>query len=186
MAPVPFQTLPTLLAFVPAVVVAQMGVTLFTTGRRFLKQVSAAAVGFVGAVLGETIGINLFPFAPWVGMIIGLAGGTAIGYSLRPVGVGLALAYVGYSVAGNLIPLEYAQYVAALVLFSYGLLLTDLAPTFVASFLASSLLLLLGVWAGIPTQAALVLSLAGGASRIMASVLPTRLAMRSERPAVEG
>ena len=183
MAPVPFQTLPILLAFVAAVVLAQIGAILFVTGRRYLKQVSVAAVGFVGAMFGETIGINLIPFAPWAGMIFGLAGGAALGYSLRPVGVGLALAYVGYSVAGNLIPLEYVQYVAALVLFSYGLLLTDLAPTFVASFLASSLLLLLGVWAGIPTQAVLVLALAGGAARIMASVLPMRLAMRSERPA---
>lgn len=184
MAPVLFQTLPGLFGFAAAVVLTEISVLLIATGKRFLRQVSVAAVAVVGAVAGEAIGLSLSASAPWAGIFAGLAGGAILGYYLRPVGVGLALAYVGFSVAGNLVSLAYVEYMAALVLFAYGLLLTDLAPTFASSLLSSSILLLVGEWAGISTPALVVLVSAGGAARIMASVLPTRLALRNKRPPI--
>ncbi len=181
MAPVLFQTLPEIFSFAAAVSLVEISVLLLVSGRRFLKQASIAAVGLVGAVAGEGIAMSLFPAGAWFAIAAGLVGGAMLGRFLRPVGVGLALAYLAFSVVGNLGGYVPIQYAASLVIFAYGLLLTDLAPTFIASLLASSILVLFGEWSGISPPALLVLASAVGAARIMASVLPSRLALRSQK-----
>ena len=182
MEPLLFQTLPGVFNFVAAVVLIQISVYLLLTGRRHLKKVSIAAVALIAAVIGERIGLALLPAEAWVFIVAGLAGGAILGHYLRPVGVGLVLAFLGHSLSANVVGFEYIDYVTATVLFAYGLLLTDLAPTFVSSLVSSSILLLLGVWAGASTPAILVLASAVAAARIMASVLPSRLSTRRPRP----
>lgn len=181
MAPVLFQTLPQIFSLAVAVGLVEISILLLVSGRRFLKQASIAAAGLVGAVAGEGIAMSLFPAGAWFAIAAGLAGGAMLGRFLRPVGVGLVLAYLAFSVLGNLGGYAPIQYAASLVIFAYGLLLTDLAPTFIASLLASSILVLLGEWSGISPPALIVLASAVGAARIMASVVPTRLALRGHR-----
>ena len=184
MEPLIFQTLPGFYSFIAAVAFIQISVFLLVTGRRHFKKVSVAAVSLVGGVVGESIGIDILPVAPWVFIFVGLAGGAFLGYFLRPVGVGLVLAFLGYTISSSIITFEYVQLVAAMVLFAYGLLLTDLAPTFISSLLAASILLLSGEWAGASTPGIMVLAGAVAAARIMAAILPSRLAFRSHRPSL--
>lgn len=186
MSPVLFQTLPEIFGFAVAVSFLEICALLLFSGRRFLKQASIAAAGLVGAVAGEGIAISLFPAGAWIAIAAGLVGGAVLGRYLRPVGVGLTLAYLAFSVVGNLGDYLPIQYAAALVIFAYGLLLTDLAPTFVASLLASSILVLFGEWSGISPPGLIILASAVGAARVMASVLPSRLALRGQRSDITG
>jgi hypothetical protein len=181
MGPLFFQSLPEIYSYGLAVAMVQVCILLLVTGKRFLKQVSITVSALVGAVLGETIAISLNAGVAWLGIGAGIVGGALIGRYIRPAGVGLALSYLAFSAAGNLANVAYLGWVAALVIFAYGLLLTDLAPTFVSSLLSCSILVLIGEWAGITPSALLVLTTAVGAARIMASILPSRLALRAQR-----
>jgi len=178
MGPVVFQTLPEIFSFLTVAVLLQVCLLLLFTGRRYLRQVSFVAVGIAGAFIGESISLVLLPEASWLAIAGGLACGVVLCHYLRPVGVGVALAFLAFYGSSYLVDLQYVQYVAAFVLFAYGLLLTDLAPTFIASLLASAILLLSGIWLGVPTAA--LASLVSGVTiaRILASVLPAHLAGR--------
>ncbi len=173
-----FQTLPPIFSFAAVVVLLQACIVLFATGRRFMRKASYATVGIAGAAMGEGAALAVFPAAAWPAMVAGLAGGILLCRYIRPVGVGLTLAFLGFSVSTYLVNLEYVQYVAALVLFTYGFLLTDLAPTFVAVLLASAIILLSGISTGIPIPTLLTaISLVAGA-RIAVAVVPSRLRLR--------
>jgi hypothetical protein len=142
MGPLFFQSLPEIFSYGLAVAMVQVCILLLVTGKRFLKQVSITVSALVGAVLGETVAISLNADVAWLGIGAGIVGGALIGRYLRPAGVGLALSYLAFSAAGNLANVAYLGWVAALVIFAYGLLLTDLAPTFVSSLLSCSILVL--------------------------------------------
>jgi hypothetical protein len=178
MGPVIFQTLPEVFSFLTVAVLLQACILLLSTGRRFLKQVSFVAVGIAGAFIGESISLLVFPAIAWFAIAGGLASGILLCYYLRPVGVGVALAFLAFYGSSYLVSLEDIQYVAAFVLFVYGLLLTDLAPTFVASLLASAILLLSGIWLGIPMPVLISLVSAVAAARVLATVLPSKLVGR--------
>ncbi len=181
MEPQIFHSLPGLFNFVAVALLIQISVVLFLTGKRFLKQVSIAASAVIGAIVMDGMGSALYIPLPWVFIVAGVAGGALLAFFLRPVAVGLVLAFIGYSISFSLVGLEYAQVTAALVLFTYGLLLTDLAPTFVSSLVAASILLLSGNWIGAPTPAVVLIASAAVAARMMATTLPSRLAARSQR-----
>ncbi len=178
MGPIIFQTLPEVFSFLTVAVLLQVCLLLLFTGRRYLKKASFVAVGIAGAFIGESISLMVFPTAAWFAIAGGLACGVLLCHYLRPVGVGVALAFLAFYGSSYLVNLEYVQYVAAVVLFTYGMLLTDLAPTFVASLLSSAILLISGVWLGVPVPALISLVSGVTAARIMATVLPSRLAGR--------
>ena len=182
MEPVLFRTLPDFINLVAVAILIQIGILLFATGRRYLKWVSVVAVSLVGALVGEGAAVSTIPSASGILIIMGLLGGAALGYFLRPVGVGLVLAYVGSTIATNLVNVPFVQYVVAMDLFAYGLLLTDLAPTLVSSLLGSSILLITILWTGVSAPSALVLASAFGAARVMASLLPRRFEARGHNP----
>jgi len=179
MGPIIFQTLPEVFSFLTVAVLLQVCMLLLFTGRRYLRQASLVAVGIAGAFIGESFSLMVFPTAAWLAIAGGLTCGVLLCHYLRPVGVGVALAFLAFYGSSYLVNFEYVQYVAAFVLFSYGLLLTDLAPTFVASLLASAILLISGIWLGVPTPALISLVSAVAAARVLATVLPSRLAGRS-------
>lgn len=175
MAPVIFESLPGIFSFFTVVLLLEVCVLLFATGRRFLRKVSYVVVGIAGAVLGEGIALMLYPAAALPAIAAGLAGGLLLCRVIRPVGVGIALAFLAFSASTYLVNVEYVQYVAALVMFTYGLLLTDLAPSFVAGLLASAIILLSGIWTGVPIPLLLVgITLMAGA-RVLFTVVPPRL-----------
>ena len=176
MGPVIFQTLPEIFSFLTVVVLLQVCLLLLFTGKRYLKQVSFVAVGIASAIIGQSLSLQVLPDAAWLAMAGGLASGVLLCYYLRPVGVGVALAFLAFYGSSYLINFEDVQYVAAFVLFAYGLLLTDLAPSFVATLLASAILLLSGIWLGVPTPALISLVSTVAAARVLATVLPSRLA----------
>ena len=178
MGPVIFQTLPEIFSFVTVAVLLQVCILLLLTGRRYLRQASLVAVGIAGACIGESVSLLVSPTAAWFAIMGGLACGVLLCHYLRPVGVGVALAFLAFYGSSYLVSLEYVQYVTALVLFSYGLLLTDLAPTFVASLLASAILLLSGIWLDVPMPALVSLISAVAAVRVLATILPSRLVGR--------
>ena len=180
MYPIIFRTLPEIFSFITVILLVQVGALLLATGRRYLKQASLVAVGIAGAAIGEGISLSVYPAGAWAAIVIGLAGGILLGYRLRPVGVGMALAFLAFYGATYIVNFEFAQYVAALVLFAYGLLLTDLAPTFVSCLLASAILLLSGIWMGVQVPFLLTMISAIAAARIMAAVLPSRIAGRNQ------
>jgi hypothetical protein len=182
MGPVIFQTLPEVFSFLTVAVLLQAGMLLLFTGRRYLNKVSFVAAGIAGAYLGEGLSIMVLPEAAWLGIAGGLASGVLLCYYLRPIGVGVALAFLAFYGSSYLVNFEGVQYLAALILFTYGLLLTDLAPTFVASLLALTILTLSGIWLGIPTPALISLISGVAAARVFATVLPTRLAGHLHRP----
>jgi hypothetical protein len=174
MGPIIFQTLPEIFSFLTVAVLLQVCMLLLFTGRRYLRQVSFVAVGTAFAFVGEGISLLVFPAAAWFAIAGGLAGGILLCHYLRPVGVGVALAFFAFYGSSYLVSIEYVQYVAAFILFAYGLLLTDLAPTFVASLLALTILLLLGIWSGVPMPVLVSLVSAVAAARVLATVLPSR------------
>ncbi len=182
MEPVLFQSLPQWFNFAAISVLLQIGIILFVTGKRYLKWVSVGAVALVGAVVGEEAAASSIPGAAWVLVTAGLLGGALLGIVLRPVGVGLVLAYLGYVMSTTLAGLPFLQFFVAVDLFAYGLLLTDLAPTLVSGLLASAVLLQSLLWAGAPAPAAFVLASGGGSARFMASLLPSRLSARAHAP----
>ena len=175
MGPIIFQTLPEIFSLLTVIVLLQACLLLLLTGRRYLRQVSFVAVGIAGAFIGESISLLVFPAASWFAIAAGLACGVVLCYYMRPVGVGVALAFLAFYGSSYLVSLEYVQYVAAFVMFAYGLLLTDLAPSFIASLLASAILLLSGIWIGIPIPALVSLVSGIATARILASVLPSRI-----------
>lgn len=178
MGPVVFQSLPEIFSFLTVAVLMQVCLLLLFTGRRYLRQVSFVAVGVAGAFIGEGIALLVFPAASWFAIGGGLACGVLLCHFMRPVGIGVALAFLAFYGSSYLVSLQYVQYVAAFVLFIYGILLTDLAPTFISSLLAAAILLLSGIWLGVPTPA--LLSLVSGVTiaRVLASVLPSHLVAR--------
>jgi len=179
MGPVIFQTLPAIFSFATVTVLLQICILLLFTGKRYLRQASFFAAGIAGAFIGEGASLLTFPAASWLAIGGGLAGGVLLCYYLRPVGVGVALAFLAFYGSSYLVNLEYIQYVAALVLFAYGLLLTDLAPTFVASLLASAILLISGTWSGVPAPILLSVVTAVAAVRVLVEVYPSKLLTRS-------
>ncbi len=185
MNPVLFQTLGPQYDFVAIVVFLQIGILLFATGRRHLKMVSVAAVSLIGAVSAESVSLAVAPSSAWWFIAAGLLGGAYLGYYLRPVGVGLVLAYFGYSMSAQVVGVPFVQYVVAVDLFAFGLILTDLAPTLVSTMFASSVLLVSILWLGASGPAAFVLACAGGSARVMASYLPARFAMWMQLPSSE-
>jgi hypothetical protein len=178
-------SVPGIFNFAATVVLLQISGILLIKGSRFLKQISVALASLVGAVAVEGFALALFPQGALLGIGVGLAGGAILGYYLRPVGVGLALSYLALTVTGQLVAFAYLQYVAAIVIFAYGILLTDIAPAFIASLLACSILLLFGVGFGLAPVALVVLVSGVGIARIMASVLPGRLALRSQKSVIQ-
>jgi hypothetical protein len=177
MNPVLLQSLGPEYNFVAIAVFLQIGILLFVSVRRYLKMVSVAAVSLIGAVSAEGAALALAPSWAWWFIAAGLMGGAYLGYYLRPVGVGLVLAYFGYTLSANVVGVPFVQYVVAVDLFAYGLLLTDLAPTLVSSLFASSILLVSILWLGASGPAAFVLASAAGGARVMATYLPGRLAI---------
>jgi hypothetical protein len=178
MGPVIFQTLPAIFSFATVTVLLQICILLLCTGKRYLRQASFFAAGIAGAFIGEGASLLTFPAASWLAICGGLVGGVLLCYYLRPAGVGVALAFLAFYGSSYLVNLEYIQYVAALVLFAYGLLLTDLAPTFVASLLASAILLISGIWSGVPAPILLSVVSAVAAARVLIAVVPQRLVTR--------
>jgi len=178
MMPAIFQSLPSDFNIAAIVLLLQIDLLLFLTGRRYIRWVSVAAVALVGSIFGEAGGTALVPGASWAIIPAGLVGGALLGYYVRPVGLGMVLAYVGGTVATSFASYPAAEYIVAVDLFAYGLLLTDLAPTLVTSLLASSIMFLAVLWTGAPAPAAFVLASATGAAKLMASLLPERLALR--------
>jgi len=179
MGPVIFQTLPEIFSFLTVVVLLQACIILLFMGKRYLKQASLVATGITGAFVGESISLLVFPTVAWFAIAGGLACGVLLCRYLRPVGVGVALAFLAFYGSSYLVSLEYIQYVTAFVLFFYGLLLTDLAPTFVSSFLAAAILLLSGIWLGVPMPVLISLISAVTAARVLVTLIPSRLAGRN-------
>jgi hypothetical protein len=177
MNPVLFQSLGPQSNFVAIAVFLQIGILLFLTGRRYIRMVSVAGVSLIGAVSLESVALAIAPSWAWWFITAGLLGGAYLGYYLRPVGVGLVLAYFGYTMSANVVGYPFVQYVVAVDLFAYGLLLTDLAPTLVSSLFASSIFLVSILWLGASGPAAFVLASAMGGARVMATYLPSRLAV---------
>ncbi len=186
MDPVLLQTLGPEFNFAAIAVLLQIGILLFATGRRYLKRVSVAAVALVGAVVGEEVALALMPSATWAFVAAGLAGGALLGIYLRPVGIGLVLAYLGYSMSAYVASFPFIQFMVAVDLFVCGLLLTDLAPALVSSLFASSILLLSILWTGASGPVAFVLASGVGAARFMAASLPARLAARARGSPLPG
>ncbi len=180
MGPLVFASMPWIFNFAAVVLVLQWCIILLGTGKRYFKQVAVATVALAGGVIGQTAALT-YQQPGYVGIAAGVVGGLLLGLLLRPVGVGLSLAYLGYSVTGNIVPVQDAQYLAAVVLFAYGLLLTDLAPTFVSGLLASGMLVLLGQWVGASDSITFGLVMSLAAVRVLATVVPPRLASRGER-----
>jgi hypothetical protein len=177
MEPVIFSELPSYFSFAAAVIFLQIGILLFLTGKRHLRLISVETVALFGAIAWASVPLGL-PSLTLPLIIAGGVGGGALGYFLRPVGLGLVLACIGGVVATQLINTPFVPYVVAVDMFAYGLFLTDLVPTVVASLLASSILLVSILWIGVPGPAAFVLACAGGSARQMASSLPPWFAMR--------
>jgi hypothetical protein len=184
MYPVVFHTLPEVFSFAAVIVLVEICALLLATGRRYLKQLSYVAVGIAGAAWGESIALTVYPDGALLAIIAGLGVGVALCRYLRPAAVGGALAYVGFFSATYLVNIEYVQYIAALVLFVYGLLLTDLAPTFVSNLLASGLLFLIGIWVGVPTTTLFVAVTLIAAARIVATAVPRSSGMKPGRGAM--
>jgi hypothetical protein len=182
MGPIIFQTLPVIFSFLTVAVLLQACMLLLFTGRRYLKQVSLVAGGIASAFICESFSLLVFPEAAWLAIAGGLASGVLLCHYLRPVGVGVALAFLAFYGSSYLISFEGVQYVAALVLFAYGLLLTDVAPTFVASLLAFAILLISGIWLGVPTLALISLISGVAVARVFATVLPAKLAAHPHWP----
>lgn len=180
MYPVIFRTLPEIFSFITVILLVQVCVLLLATGRRYLKQSSLVTVGVAGAAIGEGISLSVYPAGAWVAIVGGLAGGLLLGYRLRPVGVGMALAFLAFYGATYIVNFGFVQYVAALVLFVYGLLLTDLAPTFVSFLLASAILLLSGIWMGVQVPLLMTVITSIVAARVLVAVLPPRIVGRNQ------
>jgi hypothetical protein len=174
MHPVIFQTLPEVCSFFVVTMLLETCAILLATGRRYLKQASFVAAGVTGAAIGEGIALWIFPGAAWAGIAEGAAAGLLLCYYIRPAAVGVALAYLAFLSSTYLLNIQYAQYMAATVLFAYGLLLTDLAPTFVSSLLAAGILVLTGIWAGVPIALLLAMVSLIAAGRILAGLHPHR------------
>jgi hypothetical protein len=181
MEPALFQSLPPLANSMALIALIEISLLLFISGRKYLKPVSIVIVALVGGVVGEWISVAVAPGSALAFVLAGLAGGALLGKFLRPIGVGLALAFLGYTISTNIVGFPFIEYVAALDLLAYGILLTDLAPTLVSTLLASSIVLLSILWTGVPAPAAFVLASAIGASGLMATLLPPRL-MKSNHP----
>jgi len=179
MGPVVFQTLPEVFSFLAVAVLLQVCMLLLFTGRRYLRQASLVAVGIAGAFIGEGLSLLVFPSMSLFAIAGGLVLGVVLCHYLRPVGVGIALAFLGFYGSSYLVNFQDVQYVAAFILFAYGLLLTDIAPSFIASLLAAAILLLSGIWLGIPTAALFSLVSGVTVARVLASVLPSHLAGRA-------
>ncbi len=182
--PVVFQSLPVDFSIAALVALIQIDLLLFLTGRRYLRWVAVAAAALVGAMIGQAAGASLLPGFVWAIIAAGFAGGALLGLLIRPLGMGLVLAYLGVVAATDVANIPFVYYIVAVDLFAYGLLLTDLAPTLVSSLLASSILFVAAIWTGASAPAAFVLASGTCAARLMASLLPSRLALRGRNPGI--
>lgn len=181
MLPLIFQSLPEVFSVIAGAVLVQVCALLLITGKRYLTEVSMGVSGIAGAVIGEGAAMTVH-LPGFVGILPGLATGAILSRYLRPLGMGLALAFLTYSVASSLIPYDGAQYVSAIVMFSYGILLTDLAPSFASGLLASAILLLLGELLGMGSGRTLEIVTVVASARVLASLLPRRVAARNQHP----
>jgi len=125
--------LPSSFDFIAFVALLVVSLLMIFVGSRFTQGLAYVAVGLVGGSIGFSLGLSYGSLGSMVGFISGFLLGGAAAVFLLPLGLGLVLGFMGYQVAASLTAIAVIPFMAALVAFTYGLLLTDLLLPVVSS-----------------------------------------------------
>lgn len=112
----------------PLLLLGLLGVSLLLifAGNTLAKVVAFLAVGVVGAAFGGSLAVQyLAPHWQIVGALLGFVVGGLLGVVLLPLGVGLAVGYLGYLVALDFALGPTAAIIAGVAFFVVGALLAD-------------------------------------------------------------
>lgn len=124
---------------------------LIFAGSKLISELTFLLVGLIGGLVGVSIGYAYFGTAGgFFGFAVGFLLGGFASVVLLPVGVGIAIGYVGFAVAKTLIPDAFVAPLVGLVAFAYGLLLTDLLMPAITGALGGAFLYDLTLSFGMP------------------------------------
>jgi hypothetical protein len=135
-------------AFVSLLVISLL---LIFVGSRLAEGLAFVVVGLVAASIGFALGVPFGTPSSLVGFVAGFLLGGAAAVLLLPVGMGLALGFMGYQVAASLTGIELVPVMVAIVCFTYGLFLTDLLLPVVSSAAGGLMLYDAAISLGMPT-----------------------------------
>lgn len=126
-----------------------LSLALAFAGRRIIKALAFVVTGAVVGTLGASLGTAfLGPLGTVLGAVAGFLVGGLLGMMLVVLGIGIALGYVGYSIANGLFSNEILSLIAGLFLFVIGIMLAnkvlEVATAFLGGLLFYNLMTALG------------------------------------------
>lgn len=138
-----------------------MSFLLIFGGTRLIRSLSLILGGLIGALAGLTIGSQAYGMiGATLGFAVGFALGGVMSLYFLPVGIGLAMGFMGYSVAKTFIPITLVPPLVGVVCFAYGLLLTDVLLSVMSATLGGMVLYDIALSLEMPPFQMLIIALA--------------------------
>ena len=114
---------------------------LIFVGRRLIQGIAFVLVGLIGGLIGLTVGSTYLGLpGALAGFVTGFLLGGLASVLVLPLGIGIAMGFMGYAVAKIFIGIPFAPPLIGVVAFAYGILLTDLLLPVVSAALGGVLL----------------------------------------------
>ena len=147
---------------VPAfVALLSISLLLIFFGRRLIQGITFILVALIGGLLGLTMGSAYLGLpGALVGFVTGFLLGGLASILLLPLGIGIAMGFMGYAVAKIFIGIPFAPPLIGVVAFAYGILLTDLLLPVVSAALGGVILYDITLSFGLPPEQMLVITVA--------------------------
>jgi len=144
--------LPTTLDFIAFVSLLVISLLLIMVGSRLTEGLAFVVVGLVGGSIGFGLGAAFGTASSMVGFVAGFLSGGVVALLLLPLGMGLALGFMGYQVAAGLTGIVIVPLMVSIVCFTYGLFLTDLLLPVVSSASGGMILYATAISLGMPAS----------------------------------
>jgi hypothetical protein len=181
MGPAIVETLPFYVSFCVLVVFIDVALIMVITGKKHVK----TSITVLSSLVTGTLFVDIFGSKSvelsFAFFIAGLIFGYSLSFLIRPVATGIVLGFQGYlaaTLSANIFPVHLT---AAIVLFSYGFLLTEVAPSFISILVSSTILYVSGVWIGIDPVISIFFVCAVSGARATVTVFESKIVSKFRR-----
>jgi len=144
--------LPSTFDFIAFVSLLVISLLLIMVGSRLTEGLAFVVVGLVGGSIGYGLGAGFGTASSMAGFVAGFLSGGVVALLLLPLGMGLALGFMGYQVAASLTGILIVPLMVSIVCFTYGLFLTDLLLPVVSSASGGMILYATAISLGMPAS----------------------------------
>jgi len=142
--------LPSTFDFVAFVSLLAISILLMVVGSRLTEGLAFVVVGLVAGSIGYGLAAPLGTGASMLGFVAGFLSGGVVSVFLLPLGMAIALGFMGFQVAATFTGFLPVPLMAGIVCFAYGLLLTDLLLPAISSASGGMILYASAVSLGMP------------------------------------